>query len=113
MYSVVNKIRGEYSAKIQPQKRVVKYSGIFFLHLSFPKADFPNIKASGGIREGERFSVSAGGGKLLSTQYSVTLSVCPNRKETCKEISISIYIIYIIYIDITSLWLLFMRPLFY
>ena len=72
-------------------------SGLFPL----PKADFQNILASEGIREGEAIWASSGRYSVLSNQQD--LLHVPSPCLLCKEISISIIYNIIIYIDITSL----------
>ena len=94
-------ICGEQMQRYNPQNALSSIWGDFFQLFWFLKADFQNILASRGIREGMFVWAIGKGEKLLSTQYSVLLFVSAVRSEICKEISISIIYNIIIYIDIT------------
>ena len=95
-------IRGEQIQRYNPENALSSIWGDFFQQFGFLKADFQNILASGGIREGMCVWGIEEGEKILSTQYSVLLFVDTIRDAICKEISISIIYNIIIYIDITS-----------
>ena len=70
------------TAKIQPQKRDVKFSGGIFLFFLFGKADFRNIQKVAGNREGDavfvlKFSLflgSGGGGEDRFQRFQFSVS---------------------------------------